>query len=134
MKKFIFSTIIFIIITACSNRNIIDNTVPTQRSNLTVGIIKKNIIEGVTTQNDIINLFGAPNIITTNSKGNEVWNYSKSNYQSGSEKNETAWSLLLLGSSKSSVLSSSSTASFNLIIIFNPKGIVESYRVVSASF
>ena len=54
------------------------NTVePVQKSNLTAGMAKREIIEGVTTQNEILELFGAPNIITHNKTGNEVWTYDK---------------------------------------------------------
>lgn len=130
MKKFLFLCITLTFI-GCSNNDMI---VPEQKSNLTVGIIKKEIIKGQTTQNDIITLFGAPNIITTNSSGNEVWNYSKSSYQAGAERENSGWSLLLLGSSKSSVISNASTASMDLIIIFNSKGIVEDYKVISSAF
>lgn len=130
MKK-IFCGFIFLFCVGCSNTNMI---VPEQKSNLTVGMIKKEIVEGKTSQSDIMTLFGAPNIITTNSKGNEVWNYSKSSYQSGSESKSSGWSLLLLGSSKSSALSNSSTASMDLIITFDAKGIVENYKVISSAF
>lgn len=130
MKK-IFSIILLLACVGCSNTDMI---VPEQKSNLTVGMIKKEIIKGQTTQNDIMTLFGAPNIITTNAKGNEVWNYSKSSYQAGAERKSSGWSLLLLGSSKSSALSNASTASMDLIITFDSKGIVEDYKVISAAF
>lgn len=125
MKKIIFLFLILFTTFACTNTVIIN-----QRSNLTVGFIKKNVIEGETNQSDILTFFGAPNIITTNSKGNEVWNYAQSSYQNNSI-NKTSGTF---GTSNSSVLSNSSTASFNFIIVFNSKGIVESYKVVSASF
>lgn len=130
MKK-IFSIILLLTCIGCSNNDMI---VPEQKSNLTVGMIKKEIIKGKTTQNDIMTLFGAPNIITTNSQGNEVWNYSKSSYQAGAERKDSGWTLLLLGSSKSSVLSNASTASMDLIITFNSNGIVEDYKVISSAF
>lgn len=125
MKKIIFLFLILFSTFACTNTVVID-----QRSNLTVGFIKKNVIEGETNQSDILTFFGAPNIITTNSKGNEVWNYAQSSYQNNSI-NKTSGTF---GTSNNSVLSNSSTASFNFIIVFNSKGIVESYKVVSASF
>lgn len=130
MKK-IFSMILLLACVGCSNTDMI---VPEQKSNLTVGMIKKEIIKGKTTQNDIITLFGAPNIITTNARGNEVWNYSKSSYQAGAERKNSGWSLLLLGSSKSSALSNASTASMDLIVTFDSNGIVEDYKVISAAF
>lgn len=131
MKKIFTLFLLATLFINCSNNNMI---VPEQKSNLTVGIIKKEIIKGKTTQSEIMELFGAPNIITTNSKGNEVWNYSKSSYQSGATNKSSGWSLILAGGSKNSVLSNSSTASLDLIIIFNSKEIVEDYKVISSSF
>ena len=129
MKK-IFCLILTIFLIGCSNTS----TIPEQKSNLTVGMIKKEIIKGKTTQSDILSIFGSPNIITTNSKGNEVWNYSKSSYQSEVNDRGFGWSLLLVGNSKNSVLSNSSTSSMDLIIIFNSKEILEDYKVISSNF
>ncbi|MFH1321665.1 MAG: hypothetical protein ABII90_13565, partial [Bacteroidota bacterium] len=50
---------------------------PVQKGNLTPGMAKTNIIKGVTTQNEILEVFGAPNIITRNKSDNEVWTYDK---------------------------------------------------------
>jgi outer membrane protein assembly factor BamE (lipoprotein component of BamABCDE complex) len=131
MKSFLLMLSTLAII-GCSNTS--DMIVPEQKSNLTVGMIKSKIIEGKTTQSEVIELFGAPNIITTNSEGKEVWNYSKSSYQSGAQGKSSGWSVLLAGSSKSSVLSNASTASMDVIITFDKKGVVETYKVISSSF
>lgn len=131
MKKILFIILLIFTIIGCSNTNLIE---PEQKSNLTVGVIKNKIVEGKTTQNEILELFGAPNIITTNSDGKEVWNYSKSSYQSEVQGKENGFSLLLLGKSKSSVISTSSTISLDLLIIFNKQNIVEKYKIISSSF
>lgn len=130
MKKILFIFLTFVMI-ACSNTNLIE---PEQKSNLTVGFIKTHIIEGKTTQDEIISLFGAPNIITINSEEKEVWNYNKTSYQSGVQEKKSNWTLLLTGRSKSSAISTSSTTSMDLIIIFNKQNIVEKYKVISSSF
>ncbi|MCX5656770.1 MAG: hypothetical protein NTZ48_00830 [Candidatus Omnitrophica bacterium] len=44
-----------------------------QRSNLTFGMVKKNLVRGQTNQAEILNLFGAPNITTRNKSGEEIW-------------------------------------------------------------
>lgn len=109
-----------------------------QKSNLTVGIVKTKIVEGKTSQNDIIELIGSPNIITTNSEGKEVWTYSKSSYEvKGKSVDRTSFWSFLIGAyttSSSEVVGRTSTSSIDLIITFNSKGIVEKYRVISSSF
>lgn len=79
MKKWLFCLLMSfsIFLIGCTN---IQDVVPTQKSNLTVGMIKSKVVEGRSTQNDVIELFGSPNLITTNSEGNEVWTYNRSSY------------------------------------------------------
>ncbi len=68
----IFLTIFFI---NCSS---IENPVQTmkspQKSNLTIGTIKNKIVENKTTQEEVMILLGAPNLVTRNSKGNRQTN------------------------------------------------------------
>ena len=45
-------------------------------SGATPGLAKKKIEKGVTTQEEIINLFGAPNLVTKTKDGGELWVYS----------------------------------------------------------
>lgn len=48
----------------------------TQQSSLTFGAVKKHIVPGRTTQADVIETFGTPNIITRKSEY-EMWVYDK---------------------------------------------------------
>lgn len=42
-----------------------------------MGIVKSKIEKGVSSQNEILKILGAPNIVTKNKSNNEVWNYNK---------------------------------------------------------
>jgi hypothetical protein len=46
-------------------------------SNLSYGMINATIKKGVTTQSDLLEMFGGPNIMTTNAQGEEVWHYER---------------------------------------------------------
>ena len=59
---------------------------PIQSSNLTPGMAKTTIVKGKTTQNEILTVFGAPNIVTKNKSGNEVWTYDKMSVESGASE------------------------------------------------
>jgi len=48
-----------------------------ERSTLSYGLITSRVQKGVTTQADLIELFGGPNITTIDSDGNETWVYEK---------------------------------------------------------
>jgi hypothetical protein len=99
-------------------------------SNLTVGQVKMEIEKGITTQEEILRVFGAPNIVTKNRSNNEVWNYNRMSYETshGSE----GGGLIVWGGSRA--VSSSTTKSFDLIIIFDENDVVKDYSVISAVF
>ena len=103
------------------------NVQPKQKSNLTVGVVKTKIVKGETTQSEVLELFGAPNLITKSKNDDEVWNYNKMSFESGSGAASDVW----FGSR---ALSSTTTSSFDLIIIFNDNDVVKDYSIISASY
>lgn len=103
---------------------------PTQKSNLTVGTIKTEIIKGKTTQAEIMKLFGAPNLVTKNRENNEVWNYNRMSFKT--RTGEDGGTLILWGGSRAAT--SATTQSFDLIIEFDKNDIVKDYSVISASY
>ncbi len=125
MKKLLIGLLLAAALIGCSN-----STVPTQKSNLTVGMIKSKVVEGETTQNDILRIFGAPNMVTKNKYGEEVWSYNKMSTE-GSAK-ESGWSLLLVGGG--SAVNSSTTSSFDFIVNFDEFDIVRNYSIISSSY
>ena len=97
-----------------------------QKSNLTFGVVKSKIAKGHTTQNEILNLFGAPNLVTKNKANNEVWSYNKMSAVSKGGNSS------FLDGSRASV--SSSNQSFDLIITFDDNDVVKDYSVISSSY
>ena len=55
-----------------------------EQSKLTFAVVKSKIIKGETTQDEILKIFGSPNIITKNKNNDEVWNYSRMSYKATS--------------------------------------------------
>lgn len=103
----------------------------TQQSNLTQGTVKTKIIKGQTTQAEILQTFGAPNITTKNRNQQEVWNYHKISYESfGANKDDVYF--FLQGGSRA--ITSTTSRSFDLIITFDANDVVTDYSVVSAQF
>ncbi len=101
-----------------------------QKSNLTTGVVKTQIQKGVTSQAQVLQLLGSPNIITKDKQGQEIWTYSKQSFKS--ESNAMGGSLILFSSA--SAFSAASSSTFDLIIIFNKQDIVKDYSVVSSQF
>lgn len=99
-------------------------------TNLTSGKVKMEIKKGVTTQTEILQIFGSPNIVTKNRSNDEVWNYNRMSYESayGSD----GGGFIFWGGSRA--VSSATTKSFDLIIIFDDKDVVKDYSIIAASF
>jgi hypothetical protein len=125
-----------------------------QKSNLTAGMVKKYVKVGVATQTEIISVFGAPNIITRDKDGNEVWTYDRQSMASASEVAEwnasggagaiaggLAGDVAIGGgatvggsSGKSSSAGQVSSATFTLMIQFDDKDLVRDYRMMATQF
>jgi hypothetical protein len=103
---------------------------PVEKSRLTVGMVKKEIIKGVTTQDEILKVFGAPNIITKTKSGNEVWTYDKVSVETGTS--DIYGTLIIVGGVGSKT--STSTRTFTLMIEFDDKGVVKDYSYRSSAF
>jgi hypothetical protein len=93
--------------------------------------VEKTIIRGETRQNDVIQLMGTPNIVTKNSKGEEVWTYTKKSYNP--ETGDVAGGVIRPGKLDTAP-SGTTTAAFDLILTFDRDNIVRDYNVVSSDF
>ena len=130
MKKAIsvsLVTSLFLLVSSCA-------TFPQKQeetqSNLTIGIVKSKIIKGETTQAEILQIFGSPNIITKNRDNDEVWNYSRMSYRTTSGADGV--SFIFFGGSRA--MTTATTASFDLIIIYDENDVVKDYSVIAAKF
>jgi hypothetical protein len=60
-----------------SNQVSTPNAPPSQNDPLSYGAVTSTVKKGVTTQEEIVRLFGPPNITTVNAGGEEVWVYDR---------------------------------------------------------
>ena len=123
--KIAYSNILLIVLllSGCNNVNQVE---PAQKSNLTTGMVKKKIIKGITTQNEILKVFGAPNIITKNKSGYEEGTI----YTIALEKiTDDGYWIVFVGGARGGK-SSASTRTFTLMIEFDSNEVVKecSYR------
>lgn len=103
---------------------------PVQKGNLTPGMAKTKIIKGETTQSEILEVFGAPNIVTKNKSGNEVWTYDRMSVEKGTS--DVYGTLIIVGGTGSR--SSASTRTFTLMIEFGDDEIVKDFSYRSSAF
>jgi len=111
---------------------------PSQKSNLTPGMIETKIIKGKTTKNEILEIFGPPNIITRDKGGREVWTYERqsvtSSARSGSTEAYGTVGVAGVGGSRTSSTQQVSTSTFTLMITFTENDSVDKYSMMSTSF
>lgn len=60
-----------------------------ERSALSYGMITSRVKKDVTTQSELVELFGGPNIATTDSEGLETWVYERTSSESETVRDET---------------------------------------------
>jgi len=127
MNKYIgvFCVILSLLLFGC-----VTNREPVQQANLTPGMAKTKIIKGQTSQDEILKVFGPPNIVTKNKSGNEVWTYDKVSVESSAS--EVYGTILIAGIG--SGRSSTSARTFTLMIEFNDKDIVNDYSYRASVF
>lgn len=88
------------------------------KNTLTTGQVQLKLQKDVTTQEQVLEAFGAPNLVTLNSEGEEVWTYQK-NATVSNETSSSAYGTVILfgGSTRTSGLEQTSRT-MTLIIKF----------------
>jgi hypothetical protein len=90
--------------------------------------------QGVTTQAEVLAAFGAPNIATFDSNGQEVWTYQKYATVTQSSSSDGYLTIFLAGAERSRSSSESSSRTMTLIIKFNKEKIVSDFSSFSSNF
>lgn len=121
----ILSAIMFVAFTGCQTT---ENTL--KNSPLTHGNVTLNLKTGETTQAEVLELFGPPNIATINAEGNEVWTYQR--HATVSRSTEAYATIVLLGGGTSGFSQSSRT--MTLIIKFDALKKVNDFKSMSSNF
>jgi outer membrane protein assembly factor BamE (lipoprotein component of BamABCDE complex) len=102
---------------------------PAQKSSLSPGGVKLTLTKGQTTQAQVQEAFGTPDLVT-NANGQEIWTYDKTTYEY--DRRSDYATLIFIGQSGDRVRSSSKSTL--LIVYFNDKDIVTDYRLSAIKY
>lgn len=129
-KNYLLLPIMIICLSACTHTS----NQTSSNSPYTHGNVQLNLEKGVTTQSDVLNAFGAPNLTTINGEGEEVWTYQKHATLSKSNSNSSYATIILLGRAKNSSGFEQASRTMTLIIKFNADKIISDFESMSSSF
>ena len=101
---------------------------PASKSNLTAGMAKKTIVKGQTTQVQVMEIFGPPDLVT-HANGREVWTYDKIKYEV--ESSAGYFNVLIAGTGSSR---SSGSSTSTMLIVYFDRDIVQDYKMSVAKF
>jgi hypothetical protein len=89
---------------------------------------------GSTSQTDVLEAFGAPNITSVDGSGQEVWTYQRHATVAQSSSSENYWTIILAGGNSSASGFEQTQRTITLIIKFDDSGIVSDFRSRASNF
>ena len=125
---------LLVILTGCAVSTHQQGGLPsTKESELTVGIVQKQIHKGMD-QAEVAASLGSPNIVTKDKQDKETWIYDKIASEVSYSKSEGYGTLLLIGISKKRVEASSTQKTLTVIIKFDKDQLVETFSYHYSKF
>jgi len=109
-----------------------ESTAP--NSPFTHGNVQLTLKNGVTTQAEVLEKFGAPNVATIDSEGNEVWTYQKNATVSKANVNSAYGTVILFGGSSTSSGFEQSSRTMTMILKFDASKKIIDFRSMTTSF
>jgi hypothetical protein len=88
------------------------------KNTLTTGQVQITLKKDATTQAEVLEAFGAPNLVTVSSSGEEVWTYQRNATVSNSSSSSAYGTIILFGASTRTSGLEQSSRTMTLIIKF----------------
>ena len=107
---------------------------PARDNQLTHGNVQLNLHVGQTTQAQVIEAFGAPNVTSIDGSNQEVWTYQRHATVSQSSSTGNYWTILLAGGSSQADGFEQTQRTITLIIKFDARKVVSDFRSRASEF
>jgi outer membrane protein assembly factor BamE (lipoprotein component of BamABCDE complex) len=108
--------------------------VTTRNSELTHGNVQMNLNVGETTQTEVLEVFGAPNITSMDGSGREVWTYQRHATVAQSKSRSGYFTIILAGGGRSSSGYEQTSRTMTLLIKFDENKVVSDFRSRTSNF
>jgi outer membrane protein assembly factor BamE (lipoprotein component of BamABCDE complex) len=139
--RLVFCAITVAVSSMCGCTPLPTKPVTTRNSELTHGNVQLNVRIGETTQAQVLEVFGAPNITTIDGSRQEVWTYQRAATVEQSARTHGFWTVLLTGGAAAIAGQSQETSGFEqtqrmmtLIIKFSDQNLVTDFRSRASEF
>jgi outer membrane protein assembly factor BamE (lipoprotein component of BamABCDE complex) len=132
MKMKVVIVALVTLVSACAPN--VSRPVTNASNPLTQGNVTMNLRVGETTQTDVLEVFGAPNITTVDGSGQQVWSYQRHATVSQSESGSDYWTILLAGGGRSASSLEQTQRTMTLIIKFDENNVVSDFRSRTSEF
>jgi outer membrane protein assembly factor BamE (lipoprotein component of BamABCDE complex) len=107
----------------------------TDKSNdLTHGNVQLNLHVGETTQTQVLEAFGAPNIVSIDGSNQEVWTYQRQATVAESSSVSNYWTIVLFGGTAKAAGFEQTQRTMTLLIKFDARKVVADFRSRSSEF
>lgn len=100
----------------------------------TQGQVTLTLKKGITTQEEVTEAFGAPNIVTQDSDGDQVWIYQKDNVTVTSGDRSGYFNIIIAGFGGGKSTYQQSSRTMTLTIHFDKKGVIKDFKSMTTSF
>ena len=131
MKKIFFLIFFPILLAGCVTA---PEPLTKKNSQLTQGMVQLKVEVGKTSKTEILETFGAPNITTRDSSGDEVWTYQRQAQANQSSSQSGYWTIILAGKTSKASGFETSSRMMTLIIKFNNDDIVTDFKSRESNF
>ena len=88
------------------------------KNTLSTGQVQLTLKKDVTSQAEVLEVFGSPNLVTLNSEGEEVWTYQRNATVTNATSSNSYGTILLFGGSSTTAGLEQSSRTMTLIIKF----------------
>ena len=105
-----------------------------QNSPYTHGNVQLTLKKGITSQAEVLNTFGSPNITTIDATGQEVWTYQKHATVANATQSGAYATILIAGAGNGTSGFEQSSRTMTLIITFDSTRKVSDFKSMSTSF
>ena len=132
IRRLVVAVALATLVAACTKPS--PAPVTTRNSELTHGNVELTLRKGETTQAEVLDAFGAPNVTTVDSAANEVWTYQRAATVVQDSSDYNFWTIVIAGSGNEASGFERTQRTMTLIIKFDEADVVSDFRSRSSNF